>query len=203
MTDLGTLGGSTSTARGINSAGIIVGDSSTTGGATHAFSYSGAVMTDLGTLGGTSSWGYGINRAGTIVGQSDTSGGQSHAFSYSGGVMTDLAPYLASVGLTGTSYAEALNDNGDVVGYGTTAGGYQHAFLLTPLPTLHISPSGADLIISWRTNSIVSFSLFQNTGLAAANWTTVTITPTVNNDQKQVVISGPLTGSRYYRLQSQ
>jgi probable HAF family extracellular repeat protein len=69
MTNLGTLGGTFSTALGINTGGTIVGYSNITGNSTqHAFSYSAGVMSDLGTLGGTFSTAVGINSAGTIVG---------------------------------------------------------------------------------------------------------------------------------------
>ncbi len=57
--DLGTLGGPSSYAEGINSSGTIVGFSYTSGGNYHAFSYSGGVMTDLGTLpGGSNSFAF-------------------------------------------------------------------------------------------------------------------------------------------------
>ena len=88
--DLGTLGGGSSTALRINRAGTIVGFSDTSGGATHAFSYSNGQMSDLGTLGGSFSEARSINSAGTIVGNLYTSSQRYHAFSYSGGVMTDL-----------------------------------------------------------------------------------------------------------------
>ena len=45
--DLGTLGGSYSVAYGINNAGTIVGNRTTSDGVTHAFSPGGGVMTDL------------------------------------------------------------------------------------------------------------------------------------------------------------
>src|SRR5579872_5824089 len=50
VTDLGTLGGTTSRAYGINNTGTIVGQAYTPT-TRDAFSYSGGVMTDLGTLG--------------------------------------------------------------------------------------------------------------------------------------------------------
>ena len=56
MTDLGTLGGTYSTASRINNAGQIIGRSTTADDAQlNGFIYSGGVMSDLGTLGGVSS----------------------------------------------------------------------------------------------------------------------------------------------------
>jgi probable HAF family extracellular repeat protein len=53
LTDLGTLGGTFSTAYGINSNGRIVGLSTTASGERHAFYWQSGVMTDMGTLGGS------------------------------------------------------------------------------------------------------------------------------------------------------
>ncbi|HKI16637.1 MAG TPA: hypothetical protein VKA15_02100 [Isosphaeraceae bacterium] len=49
-TDLGTLGGQSSYASGINDTGTIVGTSQTTSGESHAFVFQNGRMTDLGTL---------------------------------------------------------------------------------------------------------------------------------------------------------
>jgi probable HAF family extracellular repeat protein len=54
-TDLGTLGGASSTAIAVNAAGQIVGASLTPTGETHAFIWKSGTMTDLGTLGGSGS----------------------------------------------------------------------------------------------------------------------------------------------------
>src|SRR5206468_3969954 len=78
MTDLGTLGGWGSAARGINDDGAIVGESLTASGDTHAFLYEDGTMTDLGTLGGRFSNAYGINFKGEVVGESGTGSG-NHA----------------------------------------------------------------------------------------------------------------------------
>jgi len=92
IVDLGTLGGTSSSAHGINASGQVAGGSSVfADGPSHAFLYSNGQMTDLGTLGGI--WGFaeGINASGQVAGNSSiVPGGLSHAFLYSNGQMTDL-----------------------------------------------------------------------------------------------------------------
>jgi probable HAF family extracellular repeat protein len=78
MTDLGTLGGTSSRAFGVNVQGQVVGDSTTASGASHAFVWEIGVMTDLGTLGGTYSNASSINDRGVIVGSAST-GTERHA----------------------------------------------------------------------------------------------------------------------------
>jgi probable HAF family extracellular repeat protein len=53
MKDLGTLGGGSSEAYGINDSGRVIGGSNTSSGERHAFLYENGQMKDLGTLGGT------------------------------------------------------------------------------------------------------------------------------------------------------
>ncbi len=141
LKSLGVLpGASESVAFAINDAGTIVGDSTALLSSHVAFSYSNGQMTSLGM---SSSTAFDIDSVGTIVG---TSG--EHAFVYSGGQITDLAPYLATVGLTGNSYAQAINDRGDIVGQ---AGG--HAFLLVapePSATVLLAVGGAALVFRRR-----------------------------------------------------
>ena len=55
VTDLGTLGGESSAAYGINNNGEIVGESWTSNDVEHAFLYTGGRMIDLGTLSGRAS----------------------------------------------------------------------------------------------------------------------------------------------------
>lgn len=112
MTDLGTLGGSSSNANGINNIGQVVGTSSFAGDQIgHAFIYDHGNMTDLGTLGGRSSSAWGINDRGQVVGYSETLDGSTHAFLYSEGRMTDLgtSPFFNFFNLR-------INNNGDIAG---------------------------------------------------------------------------------------
>lgn len=75
ITDLGTLGGTTSMANAINNSGQIAGTSTTAGdAASHAFRYSAGVMQDLGTLGGLNSAGNAINSLGFVAGWANLSG---------------------------------------------------------------------------------------------------------------------------------
>ena len=129
VTDLGTLGGSTGFAEGINATGQVVGAAYTANNAAyHAFRYSGGIMSDIGTLGGTSSVAYGINDSGQVTGYAYTANNAGyHAFVYSSGVMSDLGTLGGSV-----SQGYGINASGQIAGSGWTTGDAAwHAFRYT------------------------------------------------------------------------
>lgn len=112
LVDLGTLGGTWSSANGINGAGQVAGTSLTHTGAFNAFFSSGpGTLLDLGTLGGASSYGMAINASGEIVGSAQTSQGFTNAFLWKGGALQDLGTLGGS-----QSYAYGVNNAGAIVG---------------------------------------------------------------------------------------
>jgi probable HAF family extracellular repeat protein len=137
ISDLGTLGGTTGAARGINDSGVIVGDSRTADSTDaqtviHACLWQGGVITDLGTLGGTISKAKAINSHGQVVGYSTTADGADHGVVWEGGVIYDLNALLpANSGwvISGLE-TNAINDNGQIVGQGVI-NGHQHAFRMS------------------------------------------------------------------------
>jgi probable HAF family extracellular repeat protein len=145
LIDLGTLGGVSSCAKGINAIGQITGqaDIALSGSSYkyHAFLYSdtpgtGGAMADLGTLGGDYSVGNNVNVFGQVVGWSMPTGSNvQHAFLYSGtpgkgGAMVDLG----TLGGT-TSVAYSINASGQITGssYANEVS-VDHAFLYTGMP---------------------------------------------------------------------
>ena len=82
--DLGTLGGSSGSAYGINASGQTAGASMTAEGRFHAFFANGGNLQDLGTLGGGNSYGMALNDAGQLVGSAQTAAGYSMAFLWDG-----------------------------------------------------------------------------------------------------------------------
>ncbi len=130
VTDLGTLGGTSSVAVGLNNEGQVSGISTLPGDtATHAFLWQDGLLTDLGTLGGPNSAAFfPLNDRGEVPGVSDTptpnplgegcfgSGFDTHlicfGFVWRKGVMTAL-PTLGG----NNSAATEVNNRGQVAGF--------------------------------------------------------------------------------------
>lgn len=117
FTDLGTLGGNMSHARGINSQGQVVGLAHQAYLRSHAVLWQDGEVTDLGTLGGPQSWAIGINDAGVIVGSASLPSGVLRAARWEGGVAIDLGSWGGV-----NSYATAINAQGVIAGFSESAG---------------------------------------------------------------------------------
>src|SRR5256885_1364825 len=89
ITDLGTLGGSSSGAKAVNASGQVTGYAFGSNGVSNVFRYSSGHMTNLGTLGGTVAIGNGINASGQVAGYS-TNNVTYRAFISNGNQLTDL-----------------------------------------------------------------------------------------------------------------
>jgi probable HAF family extracellular repeat protein len=131
VVDLGTLGGSNSEGRAVNSSGQVTGLAYTAGNAVHAFLYSQGQMTDLGTLGGSYSEGDGINAAGEVTGYSLMMGDNDlHAFLYTPARgMVDLNTLLPDGSEWVLEDGHGINNAGQITGYGINPNGKTHAFL--------------------------------------------------------------------------
>jgi probable HAF family extracellular repeat protein len=132
VTELGTFGGDSSEAQGINSRDQVVGFAYTPElypnlgfQIPHAFLWDKGVLTDLGTLGGNVSLGLETNEKGQVIGWSETSEVDPnsgfpfiHAFVWEDGVMIDLGTLGGNNSFVETN---GINNRGQVVGGSETA----------------------------------------------------------------------------------
>ena len=125
VTNLGTLGGASSVALGINNFGEVVGYSETTAKQNHAFLYLvGTSLLDLGTLGGPDSYASRISDSGVLVGHAAIPDGRMRAFIAVVGSSELFDLSSLDVRLDGPySTTSGINRAGQVVGYTYTPGG--------------------------------------------------------------------------------
>jgi len=146
ITDLGTLGGTSSSANAINAAGLITGGANTTAGVSHPYLWaaggtdgvaSNPQMRDLGVLPGfVNGTGHALNDAGQVAGEMIDANNHYDAFYWDGAAMQDLGTLggaytigyginngvanVHSVQVVGQSTTTAINPDGSSV---------HHAFL--------------------------------------------------------------------------
>lgn len=124
ITNLGTMGGYSTTPCAINNAGIVVGQSWTSGGQHHGFIWEDGVFTDLGTLGGRDSKAFDINELNQIVGWAQSPTAPTLAVKWENGVMTQLGTLGGN-----QSHASAINNLGQIVGFSVDENYHAHMFL--------------------------------------------------------------------------
>ena len=131
--DVGTLGGETSRAYGMNAKGTIVGCADTGKPLLqHAFTYSDKLK-DLGTLNGGSSCASGIADDGTVVGSTaGTTSGTDVAFIWNPGAMLELSQVSDAGAGWDLGSDPRINGGGTIVGTGTLDG-VRHAYMLLPV----------------------------------------------------------------------
>lgn len=139
ISDLGTLGGGSSQASGLNNLSEVVGSSQTADGESHAFMYRNGQMFDVGTLpGGTTSHATAINDRGQVIGYSGINhyGPQfrewTQGFVWQDGEILALGALYCRCSFNvryGTSRAFAIASGGEIVGDSeTNRGDVRHAF---------------------------------------------------------------------------
>ncbi len=131
--NLGTFGGPTSNAHGINDFGVAAGSADVSATNYHPYKSSGGPLSDLGTLnGGAYANAFDINYYGDVVGQAiDGVTNQRQAYiALSGGPLMGLGTLAGSNSLFASS-SYGVNNDDEVVGFSTRADFTSHAFSWT------------------------------------------------------------------------
>src|SRR2546423_1818119 len=129
FTNIGTLGGDSGSAFGINAIGNVVGNATTSTNDRHAFIWSDIFgKLDIGALpGGAFATAYDINDANQVVGQSEIAPLVDRGF------LWQKSTGMQQIGTLGgsSSAATGINNSGQIIGWATTAAGQAHAYLLS------------------------------------------------------------------------
>jgi probable HAF family extracellular repeat protein len=177
MQDLGTLGGSTSSAQSINSLGQVAGSSELADSSSHAFLWTaGNGLQDLGTLGGRNSFAIAINALGQVTGDSQTPDDPfSDAFRWTPEQGMQLLLSSGSI----STHARAIGDAGDVVGSGLTNPYHGTSYALRwalsgPVtleqPCAPLYPCDSTVATDVNTDGVTVGSITVVDGVAAARW---------------------------------
>ena len=119
VVELGSLGGTSAQASGVNDRNQAVGSSTLPNGDVHAFFWELGVMTDLGTLGGATSHAIRISNQGHIVGSARAPNGDTHAALWERQGDRWMITDLGNVDDLSNITARALTDDGLIIGYAT------------------------------------------------------------------------------------
>jgi probable HAF family extracellular repeat protein len=189
--DIGTFGGDSSRAYGINENGWVTGYAKNAEGYNRAFFWDGS-LNDIGTLGGLSAYGNAINDDGDIAGYSSTeTSGQTRAFFWDKSASTNKMTNLGVFGGS-TSKGSAINNNGWVAGESTySSSANTYAFIWNGSSMSQLADLGVDKSNAYgmNGNGQVVGKVNSGGGLAQAFlWN--------NNADPKALIIGTLGGSR-------
>jgi probable HAF family extracellular repeat protein len=153
ITDLGTFGGTFSSASAVNDSAVVVGQAEYPNGDGHALLYKDSLpLKDLGTLGGSYSYANDVNANAEVVGDATDGAGNVQGFRWLGAGVLQLIPTLGGVG--GSAFG--VNDAGAVVGISNTSSGALHGYLydgsLTDV-SLILAPLGATKVFPYAVNA--------------------------------------------------
>jgi len=201
ITDLGTLGGRSSSAGDMNEKGQVAGTSLTTSGKEHVFLWNGTRMRDVGSLGGDFGYAAAINNRGQITGNFFLPGNQTHhAFLWTGSDMKDLG----ALGLL-DSHGNDINEAGQVAGGACPENGLDcRAFLWdgNTMRDLGPVPGGRDSFGNALNNKgqVVGTGYMSDGTLHAFFWNGTTMLDLgtlggANSDAQDLNSAGQITGS--------
>ena len=141
----------------------------------HAFLWQGGLGTPLseypsGAI--SQSKAVALNNHGHAVGWATRGASDNPALLWRDGTLTNLSdlPEVKAAGWSGLT-ARDINDHNQIVGFGYH-GGLMRAFLLSPVivPVLALTRSGTEVVVSFPTQTGVSYQLQSSTDLTTASW---------------------------------
>jgi probable HAF family extracellular repeat protein len=205
------LGGDYSSAKGINDAGVVVGESTeVTAGVTNlqAFIYQNGSMSSMrvqaAALGADSSAASAINNLGQIVGYLGF-GQITQAFLFDGTNIVNLNQYIPpSSGFANLSSAYGINDKGQIIGAGTLTNGDYHGFLLAPakpwiLLSVPVQATGSGFQVNIKGWPGQQFVVQASSDLSASNWVSLYTNVLTGSETNYTDPDSPNWKTRYYR----